>query len=130
MAGMPWEDYQPNTLPTISAAGGTTETAPWEDFAPAKQEGTLTKLARMPKEAVAKVPYVGKAASYLVPDTPGQWGALAGLIAAGAIPGVGEAAAAAKIAPWLVRAGASALGAIGGSAAGGESNPVELAKEG
>lgn len=128
---MPWEDYQPNTLPAISA-GSTqpAQTAPWEDFAPVKEEGTLTKLARMPKEAIAQVPYVGKAASYLVPDTPGQWGALAGLTAAGAIPGVGEAAAAAKIAPWLARAGASALGAIGGSVAGGERDPVELAKEG
>src|SRR6476620_6750555 len=131
MAGMPWEDYQPNTLPAISA-GGTqpAQTAPWEDFAPVKEEGALTKLARMPKEAIEKVPYVGKAASYLVPDTPGQWGALAGLTALGAIPGVGEAAAAAKIAPWIARAGASALGAIGGSAAGGERDPVELAKEG
>ena len=74
----------------------------------------------MPREAVEKIPYVGKAASMVVPDTPGQWGALAGLTAAGAIPGVGEAAAAAKIAPWLFRAGASALGATAGSAAGGE----------
>jgi len=95
-----------------------------------QNEGTLTKLARMPKEAIAKVPYVGKAASYLVPDTPGQWGALAGLTAAGAIPGVGEAAAAAKIAPWALRAGASALGAMGGSVAGGETQPLEVAKEG
>lgn len=84
----------------------------------------------MPREAVEKIPYVGKAASYIVPDTPGQWGALAGLTAAQAIPGVGQAAAAAKIAPWLVRAGASALGAMGGSVAGGETAPLEVAKEG
>src|SRR6476660_7111370 len=131
MAGMPWEDYQPNTLPAISTSGTQpAQTAPWEDYAPVKEEGTLTKLARMPKEAIAQVPYVGKAASYLVPDTPGQWGALAGLTALGAIPGVGEAAAAAKIAPWLARAGASALGGMAGSVAGGERDPVELAKEG
>ncbi len=93
-----------------------------------KEEGTLTKLARMPREAVEKIPYVGKAASMVVPDTPGQWGALAGLTAAGAIPGVAEVAAGAKIAPWLFRAGASALGATAGSAAGGET-PGGIAKE-
>jgi len=145
MAGMPWEDYQATTLPAISS-GSTqpTQTAPWEDFAPVKEEGTLTKLARMPKEAVSQltklarmpkeavsqIPYVGKAASYLLPDTPGQWGALAGLTAVGAIPGVGEAAAAARIAPWALRAGASALGAMTGSVAGGETQPLEVAKEG
>jgi len=131
MAGMPWEDYQPNTLPTISAGGDqAAATAPWEDYAPVKEEGTLTKLARMPKEAIAEYGSVGKAASYLVPDTPGQWGALAALTGAQFIPGLGQAAAAVKIAPWVFRAGASALGAIGGSAAGGERDPVELAKEG
>jgi hypothetical protein len=148
MAG-PWEDYQQGTSPDAKIVPMDAPTAakwmqqapgsqpglpsvtpaPWEDFAPVKEEGTLTKLARMPREAVEKIPYVGKAASMVVPDTPGQWGALAGLTAAGAIPGVGEAAAAAKIAPWLFRAGASALGATGGSLAGGERDPVEVAKE-
>lgn len=115
----------PGGLPLVTPPGTSRYT--FED-AP-KEEGTLTKLARMPREAVEKVPYVGKAASYLVPDTPGQWGALAGLTAAGAIPGVAEVAGAAKIAPWLFRAGASALGATAGSVAGGERDPVEVAKE-
>ncbi len=129
---MPWEDYQQASAPVNAPQQGglpSVTPAPWEDFAPVKEEGTLTKLARMPREAVEKIPYVGKAASMVVPDTPGQWGALAGLTAAGAIPGVGEAAAAAKIAPWLFRAGASALGATGGSLAGGERDPTEIAKE-
>jgi len=145
MAG-PWEDYQqgasqdakivPMDAPTAAAWKAprspglpSVTPAPWEDFAPVKEEGTLTKYARMPREAVEKVPYVGKAASMLVPDTPGQWGALAGLTAAQAIPVVGQYAAAAKIAPWLFRAGASALGATAGSVAGGERDPVEVAKE-
>ncbi len=110
------------------ASAGNTGGDVFDQVAP-KEEGTLTKLARMPREAVEKVPYVGKAASMLVPDTPGQWGALAGLTAAGAIPGVAEVAGAAKIAPWLFRAGASALGATAGSVAGGERDPVEVAKE-
>ncbi len=143
---MPWEDYQQGTsqdekivpmdAPTAAAWKAprtqpglpSVTPAPWEDFAPVKEEGTLTKLARMPREAVEKIPYVGKAASMVVPDTPGQWGALAGLTAAGAIPGVAEVAAGAKIAPWLFRAGASALGATAGSAAGGET-PMGIAKE-
>jgi len=111
------------------ASGGNTGGDIFDQVAP-KNEGTLTKLARMPKEAIEKVPYVGKAASYLVPDTPGQWGALAGLTAAQAIPVVGQVAAAAKVAPWALRAGAAGLGAITGSAAGGERDPVELGKEG
>ncbi|MES2367377.1 MAG: hypothetical protein V4563_15985, partial [Pseudomonadota bacterium] len=51
-----------------------------------------------------------------------------GLTAASAIPGVAEVAAGAKIAPWLFRAGASALGATAGSAAGGET-PMGIAGE-
>ncbi len=141
MPRMPWEDYQQTATPnpyTVDNMGNVVDTrqglpsvtpAPWEDFAPVKEEGTLTKFARMPREAVEKIPYVGKAASYVVPDTPGQWGALAGLTAAQAIPGVGQVAAAAKVAPWALRAGASALGAMGGSVAGGERDPVEVAKE-
>ena len=54
------------------ASAGNTGGDIFDQVAP-QNEGTLTKLARMPKEAVAQVPYVGKAASYLVPDTPGQW---------------------------------------------------------
>lgn len=113
MAG-PWEDYQ--------AAPGLTS-APWEDYQPVKEEGTLTKLARMPKEAVSQIPYVGKAASFLVPETPGQWGALAGLAATSAIPGLGQLGLAGRV-------GASALGAMGGSVAGGQTEPTEIAKEG
>ena len=117
MPRMPWEDYQQAATPnpsnpyTVSNMGEVVASvpqqpglpsvtpAPWEDFAPVKEEGTLTKLARMPREAVEKIPYVGKAAGYVVPDTPGQWGALAGLTAAQAIPVVGQAATAAKLAP-------------------------------
>jgi hypothetical protein len=51
------------------------------------------------------------------------------LTAAGAIPGVAEVAAGAKIAPWLFRAGASALGAAAGSAAGGDKTPMGIAGE-
>ncbi len=112
-------------LPLVTPPG--TSRYEFED-AP-KEDGTLTKLARMPREAVEKIPYVGKAASMVVPDTPGQWGALAGLTAAGAIPGVAEVAAGAKIAPWLFRAGASALGAAAGSAAGGDKTPMGIAGE-
>ncbi len=128
---MPWEDYQQASAPVNAPQQPglpSVTPAPWEDFAPVKEEGTLTKLAKMPRAAVEKIPYVGKAAGYAIPDTPGQWGALAGLTAASAIPGVGEAAAAAKIAPWLFRAGASALGATAGSAAGGET-PMGIAAE-
>lgn len=92
------------------------------------QGGALTRLARMPRAGVealgekAGFPTVGKVAGAFVPDTPAQWGALAGLTAAQAIPGVGQLG-------LLARLGGSALGAAGGSIAGGETDPLEVAKE-
>lgn len=100
------------------------------------KEGALTRMARMPKEGVeslgeaAGFPTVGKVAGSLLPDTPAGWGALAGLAGASAIPGVGQAAAVSRLLPPAIRAGGAALGAMTGSAAGGERDPTEIGMEG
>jgi len=95
------------------------------------QESGLKRFARMPSEAIQKggeaigLPTVGKVASSLVPDTPAGWGALAGLAGASALTG-----GLGPVAGLAARAGGSALGAMTGSAAGGETDPAEIGKEG
>lgn len=99
-------------------------------------EGALTRLARIPRAGVealgekAGFPTVGKVAGAFVPDTPAGWGALAGLTAAQAIPVVGQAATVGRFLPAAIRSGTSAVGAMLGSVAGGERDPLEVGKEG